>query len=135
MKGTLVAAAAWTLVAASAQDLPKAPVAANPVVELRGRISKVEPFRPREGMPALEVESDGSTTTVVLGSMRYLMEKNFNPKAGTEVQVKAYKLPSVLIAIEVKLTADGRTLRLRDENGWPLWRGRGGRWRAEAGAR
>ena len=135
MKGTLVVAAALALSAASAQDPPKAPAASNPVVEVRGRISKVEPFRPGEGMPALDVESEGKTTTVVLGSMRYLMEKNFNPKAGTEVHVTGYQLPSVVIAIQVKLPAEGKTLRLRDENGWPLWRGRGGRWGAGARAR
>jgi len=59
--------------------------------------------------------------------MRYLMEQNFNPKAGEQVKVKGYKLPSGIMAIEVKLGPEGKTIKLRDESGWPVWRRRGGR--------
>jgi hypothetical protein len=109
----------------AAADQAKAPIAANPVVSLSGRITKVDAFRPGAGMPALVVEADGTATTVILSSMRYLMEQNFNPKAGDEVQVQGYKAPAGVVAIEVRLTADGTTLRLRDESGRPLWRGGG----------
>jgi hypothetical protein len=61
--------------------------------------------------------------------MRYLMEQNINPTAGTEVRVMGYKLPNAVIAIEVRFAADGRIVRLRDENGWPVWRGGGFRHR------
>jgi hypothetical protein len=71
------------------------------------------------------MDVDGTATTVILGSMRYLMEQNFNPKAGVQAQVKGYKLPATVIAIEVRLPAENLTLKLRDENGWPLWRGGG----------
>jgi hypothetical protein len=59
--------------------------------------------------------------------MRYLMEQNFNPKAGMEVSVRGYQGDKSVIAISV--AADGKVLRLRDENGRPVWmggRGRGG---------
>jgi hypothetical protein len=121
-----IAGLSAALVIAAAEE-PKAPVAANPIVNLSGRITRVDAFRPREGMPAIVVDADGITTVVVLGSMRYLMEQNFNPKAGEQVKVKGYKLPDAVLAIEVKLPAENVTLKLRDEGGWPLWRG--GRWR------
>jgi hypothetical protein len=104
----------------------KAPIASNPVVEITGRITRVDPFRPGERMPALVVDVNGKSTTVLLCAMRYLLEQNFNPKAGTEVQVKGFKLPEMVVASEVKLLPDGKTLKLRDENGWPVWRGGGG---------
>jgi hypothetical protein len=114
--------AAMVLLAA---DQPAAPIAESPIVKLSGRITRVDAFRPGEGMPAIVVDANGVSQTVVLGSMRYLMEQNFNPKAGEQVHVKAYKLPNILIAIEVSLPADGVKLKLRDENGRPLWRGGG----------
>ena len=114
-------AAALLLVAA---DPSKAPVSGNPIVNISGRIARVDALRPGQG-PAIVVDVERTSTTVVLGSMRYLMEHNFNPKAGTPVQVKGYKLPEFIVAIEVRLPAEGLTLKLRDENGWPLWRGGG----------
>jgi hypothetical protein len=107
----------------------KAPIASNPVVELTGRITRVDPFRPGERMPALLIDVNGKSTTVLLCAMRFLLEQNFNPKAGTDVQVKGYKLPDMVVAAEVKLLPDGKTLKLRDENGWPVWRGGGYRHR------
>jgi hypothetical protein len=104
---------------------PKSPIAANPIVSFSGSVTRVEAIRPGEGMPGLVVHVNGTSTKVVLGSMRYLMERNFNIKAGAQVQVKGYKLSAAVFAIEVRLPADNLTLKLRDENGWPLWRGRG----------
>jgi hypothetical protein len=108
-----------------AGDERKAAVAANPIVNISGRITRVDAFRPGERMPSLVMDVDGTATTVILGSMRYLMEQNFNPKAGVQAQVKGYKLPDTVIAIEVRLPAENVTLKLRDENGWPFWRGGG----------
>ena len=109
----------------AASDERKAQIAGNPIVNFSGRITRVDAFRPVEGMPGLVMDVDGTATTVILGSMRYLMEQNFNPKAGVQAHVKGYKLPATVIAIEVRLPAENVTLKLRDENGWPLWRGGG----------
>lgn len=99
-----------------------APIASNPVVEIQGVIKQVHISR-GQGMPYLDVEQRGATTKVYLGSMRYLVAENFNPKAGQEVMVKGYKTSDSVIAIQVTLTAEKKTLKLRDEKGWPLWRG------------
>jgi hypothetical protein len=119
-----VALAALTAALLFGADQPKAPVAGSPVVNISGKITRVDASRPG-GMPALVVNVDGTSTNVILGSMRYLMERDFNPKAGAEVQVKGYKLPASVVAIEVRLPAEDVTLKLRDEHGWPLWRGGG----------
>ena len=108
-----------------AADQTKAPIAGNPIVNISGRITRVDASRPGEGMPGIVVNVEGTSTNVLLGSMRYLMEHDFNPKAGAEVQVKGYKLPASVVAIEVRLPAENVSLKLRDENGWPLWRGGG----------
>ena len=106
------------------------PIASNPKVEIRGRIQKVQ-LAQGQGMPYLEVKTGETVTRVTLGSMRYLMEQDFNPKAGDEVVVKGYKGQSDVVAISVTLRGEGKVLQLRDENGWPLWQGgrfgRGGR--------
>lgn len=116
--------------AALAQNVSQAPIASNPVVEIRGTVDRVHIER-GAGAPTLDVKTDSGVRTVRLGSMRYLMEQNFNPKAGDEVVVKGYQVSGEIVAIIVRVPAAKREIRFRDENGWPLWRGggyRGGRW-------
>ena len=110
--------------AAPGADPPRGtcPIAANPVVELRGDIARVRIGR-GAGMPRLEVKTASGTTSVLLGSMRYLMEQNFNPKAGQAVVVKGYQAGDEIVAIRVSLPAEKRELVLRDENGCPVWMG------------
>ncbi len=99
------------------------------VIEIKGRIDKVGITR-GQGMPSLEVRAEsGKIWKVWLGSMRYLMEQNFNPKAGEEVEVKGFQATgNEMTAQTVTLTATKRTIQLRDDQGLPLWRGpmRGG---------
>ena len=106
-----------------------AAIAGNPVVELSGTIDSVQ-IAPGQGMPYLEVKTAKATTRVYLGSMRYLIAENFAPKAGQEVAVKGYQVNDTVIASQVSLTAEKKTLKLRDENGRPLWRG--GPWHSPA---
>ncbi len=100
----------------------QAPIADSPKVELKGRIEKIQLAR-GQGMPYLEVRTTGKTVRVVLGSMRYLMEQDFNPKAGDEVAVTGYKVNDGVVAITVTLPASGKVLKLRDEAGRPVWMG------------
>jgi hypothetical protein len=97
-----------------------------PIVEIKGTISQVR-FAPGQGTPWVVVKSGGEESTVFLGSMRYLMTQNFNPKVGDEIVAKAYKTANGLFAASVTLPASGQTIRLRDETGRPVWRG--GPWR------
>lgn len=110
------------------QHAGMAPIKDAPVVEFKGKVERVEIAR-GQGMPSLEVRREEETVKVLLGSMRYLMEQNFNPKAGTEVSVKGYQVEKSVVAITV--TAGGKVLRLRDEDGRPVWMG----WHGRGGGR
>lgn len=127
------------LIVNAQQPEAQAPIASNPVVELKGKITNVQ-IAPGQGMPFLEMEGDGGTTKVLLGSMRYLMRQNFSPKAGDEVVVKGYKTTDQVVASSVTLAGANKTLKLRDEKGRPVWmggrhgrRGGGGRMRGCGG--
>jgi hypothetical protein len=103
-------------------------IANSPKVEFKGVIESVQLVR-GEGTPAIVVKTGDATVRVILGSMRYLMEQDFNPKGGAEVLVRGFKASEEdVYAISVTLPAENKTLHLRDEEGRPLWqRGRYGR--------
>jgi len=98
------------------------PINANPPVELKGRIEKVS-IAPGQGMPFVEMRSKEGMLKIVLGSMRYLMQQDFSPRAGDEIVVKGYKVGDQVVAASVTLPATGKAIRLRDEDGRPLWMG------------
>ena len=116
---TGVAAASAVLAQPSGMQ---APITGSPKVELKGKIEKIQLAR-GQGTPYLEVRTTDKTVRVALGSMRYLMEQDFNPKAGDEVAVTGYKVNDSVVAITVTLPATGKVLRLRDEAGRPVWMG------------
>jgi hypothetical protein len=99
----------------------------GPVVELKGTITKVQTVRGR-GMPCLEVEQDGEKTTVHLGSMRYLLQQDFSPKAGEQIEVEGFRRDDdEVVAKSVRLPEQDKLLKFRDDDGTPLWqRGRYG---------
>ncbi|MBS1858765.1 MAG: hypothetical protein JST11_25565 [Acidobacteria bacterium] len=101
-------------------------VALLPVVEISGVVSSVH-IGFGQGMPYLEVKHGEEMSRVYLGAMHYLIAENFNPKAGQQITAKGYRSGDSLIGIQVTLPAEKKTLKLRDEKGWPLWRGPG--WR------
>lgn len=116
----------WLVLAAGAAFAVQPPkgmasLAGQPKIELRGVIEKVQ-IVPGLGQPFLEVRNSEGLHRVALGSMRYLMENNFNPKAGAEVLVKGYQLEKEIVAAQVELPGAKAVIQLRDENGYPLWR-------------
>ena len=102
-------------------DTP-APLAGKPEVEIHGRIEQVRIAR-GEGMPFLQVRSGDRLVRVRLGSIRYLVERDFNPQSGQEVRVRGYEVGGEVFASRVDLPEAKLSLRLRDEQGRPLWRG------------
>jgi hypothetical protein len=109
-----------------AQRGPHRPPANAPKVELRGTIERVRIVR-GEGMPFLELRDRNGTHRVLLGSMRYLIEKNFNPKAGAEAVVRGFQTTDMILAIRVELSSEKKSIQLRTEDGIPVWRGGGRR--------
>jgi hypothetical protein len=99
-----------------------APLAGAPIVEIRGKIAQVR-INPGQGMPSLVIKQDTEEAVLFLGSIRYLMAQDFNPKVGDEVVAKAYKTINGLFAGSVTLSRTKKTIHLRDESGRPLWRG------------
>ncbi len=105
-----------------AQPAMQAPAGSAPLAEIHGTIERVQ-ITPGAGMPYISVGDGKSIKRVYLGSIRYLIEQNFNPKAGQTVTVKAYRFEDSYLAATVEIAGE-KVLRLRDESGRPVWRGR-----------
>jgi hypothetical protein len=100
--------------------------ATGKLVEVSGAVEQIH-IVPGQGMPYLVVKRGAELIRVYLGPMPFLLVENFNPKAGHEVIVKGYKTADWLLAAQITLVAEKRTVKFRDEHGWPLWRGGFGR--------
>jgi hypothetical protein len=78
----------------------------------------------------LVLKTDKGSITVHLGPAWYVSQQGFKLKEGDTLEVTGSKVTkdekTVLLAAEVK--KNGQTLKVRDEQGAPLWReqGRGG---------
>lgn len=94
-------------------------------VELKGVIRKIS-IVPGASMPSLELDTKEGMVNVLLGSRRYLLEHNFNPKAGVTAVVKGLRMDGAVAACVIELPEENFSLRLRTDEGVPLWRG--GRW-------
>ncbi len=92
-------------------------------VELKGTITAVRIGM--QTMPSIELKTEKGTERVVLGSMRYLIEKDFNPKVGGTAAVKGFRVDGYVYAQRVQVTDQKLSIELRDEQGRPLWRGMG----------
>ncbi len=99
---------------------------AGKILELSGVVGQIQ-IVPGQGMPYFELKHGAETTRVYLGPMPFLIAENFNPKSGQDVVVKGYPVENWIVAARVTLVAEKRTVQFRDDQGWPLWRGRFGR--------
>jgi hypothetical protein len=90
-------------------------------VEIRGTVERVL-LVPGVGTPVLVVKAGEETVRVQLGSMRYLLEKDFNPRAGEPIVVNGFRVNQEIFARTVELPAEKKTLELRTADGTPLWR-------------
>jgi hypothetical protein len=110
--------------APSAQLAPSA--AAGKPVDIAGTVGQIH-IIPGQGMPNFELKRGAETIRVYLGPMPFLIAENFNPKSGQDVVVKGFKLGDRIVAAQITFVAEKRTVRFRDEQGWPVWRGSFGR--------
>lgn len=95
------------------------------ITELRGRVAALQ-LAAGVGMPSVTIQTETDRKLVYLGSMRYLMMQNFNPRIDEEIVVKAFQANGQYFAASVTLPAGNQTIQLRDSSGRPVWRGR--RW-------
>ena len=98
---------------------------------LRGTVVGVisGPFHGESQRVILLVDSGSRTLRVDLAPESYLELTGVQIRPGDRIEIKgadvAREGPPILLATEI--TTGGRTLRLRDESGNPLWSGNGGR--------
>ncbi|MFN7933192.1 MAG: hypothetical protein U0R19_07680 [Bryobacteraceae bacterium] len=99
------------------------PMTGRPAVDTKGVITAVR--LDMQTMPSLELRTAKGVEKVVLGSMRYLIEKDFNPKVGSTAVVKGFQVDGYIYARSIQVPEQKLFIALRDEQGRPLWRGRG----------
>lgn len=98
------------------------------VVTVSGEVQNVETrtFGPAGfGFIFLALKTDKETISVHVGPEQYVSSQGFKFEKGDKIQVKGSKVEirgeSMIIAAEIK--KGDKILKLRDENGMPLWRG------------
>lgn len=100
------------------------------VVEIKGVVEAVEQITPTKGMSNgihLKVKTDTETVAVHLGPAWFIERQDISIEKGDTIEVKGSKItfngaPAV-IAAEVE--KEDTELRLRDDNGIPVWAGSG----------
>jgi hypothetical protein len=100
-------------------------------VMIEGKIVKIETFdygkgRYGQGLHLL-VQNNGQESEIHLGPQAWLNNQGLQLKQGDFVKIKAYQGTlyngnPALFAAEVTGPKGGKTLMLRDENGFPMWR-------------
>jgi hypothetical protein len=101
------------------------------VITVQGRVERLTklpgfgPGGPHEMDRVVILKSNQGSITVHLGPAWYLSQKRFPPNVGDMLEVIGSKIRqnrgTVIVAKEV--TKDGETLKLRDDQGFPSWKG------------
>lgn len=97
------------------------------MVTIDGTISNVGAFRPADnaalGLRLKVKDKDGKTHIVYAGPRQWAMQQDVDWETGKNVKVKGSKTQvdgkQVIMASEI--TIEGKTLRIRDDEGKPLW--------------
>lgn len=100
-------------------------------VMIEGKIIKIETFDYGKGRYGqglhLFVQNNGQESEIHLGPQTWLNNQGMHLKQGDFVRIKAYQGTlyndnPALLAVEVTGQKGGKTLMLRDKNGFPMWR-------------
>lgn len=98
------------------------------VETVSGEVVRVSLITPRKGMSAgvhVTLKTDKETISVQLGPSWYIENQDVKIEAKDKVEVKGSRITfdgkPAIIAAEVK--KGDEVLRLRDDNGFPLWSG------------
>lgn len=140
MKLRSALAAALLLVASAAAAAPPDPALAgwergqaydrqydpNLEVVVPAVVVKVEKFTPMEGMAEgvrAQVQSRGETFWVHLAPAAWLAAQRFELGEGEQVTITGsyLKVDGERVILASKLDREGKPLRLRDDNGRPVW--------------
>jgi hypothetical protein len=91
------------------------------VITLVGTVTAVS-LAPGQGMPSITLLSTAGEVTIMIGPYRLLMDQKFEIKQNQVLEIKAFQDPRVAnayVATEIKDTATGVTVVLRDAAGMP----------------
>ncbi len=98
-------------------------------VKITGTVQEVQQFSGRSGGTGthLVLSTDAGTLDVHVGPTAYIAQQQFSFAKGDSIEVLGSKInlsgTDTLLAREI--TKGGKTLSLRDKDGFPLWSGRG----------
>jgi hypothetical protein len=98
------------------------------VATIRGEVVSVDTFIPAKGMSAgvhLTLKTAAETVSVHVGPEWYISGQDTKIAAGDSIEVKGSRItfdtkPAIIAA---QITKGEETLRLRDDDGFPLWAG------------
>lgn len=101
----------------------------NTVTTVSGEITSVETLEGRRGGMGggihAVLKTGSESVSVHLGPQSYLSQQGITVEKGDKVSIRGSKITMkdkpVIIAAEI--TRNGKTVKLRDDNGMPLWRG------------
>ncbi|MFI5330399.1 MAG: DNA-binding protein [Desulfobaccales bacterium] len=97
------------------------------VTTIQGTVESLGPKGPRMQHESRIIKTDQGSIMVHLGPTSYINQQQIQLNPGDCVEVTGSKVEmrgrTMLLAKEVKV--GGKTLRLRDDQGLPLWRGQG----------
>ncbi|OGP70218.1 MAG: hypothetical protein A2Y80_07835 [Deltaproteobacteria bacterium RBG_13_58_19] len=102
---------------------------AKTVETVKGEVTSVDKYTPGRGGQSyglrLTLKTDKETLSVILGPAWYIEQQHFAVAPRDQVEIKGSRIPiqgqAAIIAAEVK--KGNQMLRLRNDNGIPLWAG------------
>ena len=111
----------------SAQNSPTPPPVLPSLLSFKGSVEKIEMAR-GQGPAVIEIKTrEGKQIQVLLGPVRFLIQKGFNLTVRDEVEVQAFEASrndrASYFAVEIRNLSQNQRLKLRDEQLRPLWRG------------
>lgn len=95
---------------------------------VQGTIKEVQTVQGRRaGMAGIHlvVDTEEGAYTAMVGPSSILASKGYEPKQGDKVELlgSVLKINDQNVIVVKTLTSGGKTIQLRDDQGFPLWRG------------
>ena len=93
------------------------------VETVSGEVTQLQKMPGRAPGLHLQVKTDKETLTVILGPLAYLQEQKMDIAVGDKVEVKGSRVkdPQMAMLIAAELKKGDQVLKLRDDQGNPLW--------------
>ena len=95
------------------------------VIDIKGTVTETQ-LPDRGGSASLSLRAENEQYTVMLGPAWYLKKQGFHVEKGDGLRVSGSRMPDrqgkmYVVAATVVKASTGEEIRLRDENGAPLW--------------